>query len=223
MAGEPNYTAHVPWLEGKGRNDYSQFGEDGLIEECIECLGEKGLLRPGERFCFEVGAGDGRELSNTLRLRERGWWAVLIESADLLYKKLEAYNVGGVKTIHATATPDNFNQLLRGLPYDCDVGSIDIDGNDYWLFDTMVIRPRVMVVEFCSWRTEDHVPCRGESRAAKSDLIINGSCHKQTLRHDQATLGPIVELGRSKGYKFVAQTRCNAVFIYDQHRLQNAA
>ena len=208
MSREPNYTAHVPWLEGKGRNDYSQFGEDGLIEECIECLGEEGLLRPKERFCFEVGAGDGRELSNTLRLRERGWFASLIESDDLLYKKLEAFNVAGVKTIHATATADNFNELLTGLPDDCDVGSIDIDGQDYWLFEAMQIRPRVMVVEFCPYRTDEHIPGRGES----------------SVRQNQATLEPIVELGKSKGYQFVAQTYCNAVFIYDGNsRPKNAA
>ena len=208
MSREPNYTAHVPWLVGKGRNDYSQFGEDGLIQECIECLGEEGLLRQKERFCFEVGAGDGRDLSNTLRLRERGWMALLIESADLLYKKLETYNVAGVKTLHAEATADNFNELLSGLPHDCDVGSIDIDGQDYWLFEAMAIRPRVMVVEFCPYRRDEyHIPGRGES----------------SVRNNQATLGPIVELGRSKGYQFVAQTYCNAVFIYDRPRLENAA
>lgn len=207
MSRAPNYTAHVPWLDGKGRNDHSQFGEDGLIEECIECLGEEGLLRPKERFCFEVGAGDGRELSNTLRLRERGWWAVLIEADDALYQKLKVFNVGGVKTIHATATADNFNGLLAGLPHDCDVGSIDIDGQDYWLFEVMEIRPRVMVVEFSPYRSDEHTPGRGASGT----------------RNNQATLGPIVELGRSKGYQLVAQTFCNAVFIYDQDRHTNAA
>ena len=206
-----DYTAHVPWLEGKGRNDYSQFGEDGLIEECIECLGEEGLLRPNERFCFEVGAGDGRSLSNTLRLREHGWSAVLIESAYRCYDKLTQFANSKVRTLHATATPDNFNQLLRGLPHDCDVGSIDVDGQDYWLFDAMVIRPRVMVVEYNPYRDDEYIPEIGQS----ADGV--------KAKFKQATLEPIVELGRSKGYEFVAQTYCNAVFIYDQHTSKNAA
>ena len=209
-----NYTAHVPWLEGKGRNDYSQFGEDGLIEECIECLGEEGLLRPNERFCFEVGAGDGRSLSNTLRLREHGWSAVLIESAYRLHDKLTKFANSKVRTLYATATPDNFNQLLRGLPHDCDVGSIDVDGQDYWLFDAMVIRPRVMVVEYNPYRDDEYIPGIGDP-----SYIFNDGSRKL----NSATLGPIVELGRSKGYQFVAQTYCNAVFIYDQHTPKNAA
>lgn len=210
MGRAANYTAHVPWLEGKGRNDYSQFGEDGLIEECIECLGEEGLLRPNERFCFEVGAGDGRWLSNTLRLREHGWSAVLIESAHQRYEKLTQFANSKVRTLHATAIPDNFNQLLRGLPHDCDVGSIDIDGQDYWLFEAMVIRPRVMVVEYNPYRNDAYVPKVGAPNSIDRKL-------------NSATLEPIVELGRSKGYEFVAQTYCNAVFIYDQHTPKNAA
>lgn len=205
----------VDWLKDKGRCGYSQFGEEGLIEVCIERLDDEGLLRPNERFCFEVGAGDGRTLSNTLKLRERGWWALLIESADLLYKKLEVFNVDGVRTLHATATPDNFNELLSGLPHDCDFGSIDIDGQDYWLFEAMEIRPRVMVVEYNPYRDDEHIPGRGEP----SNMRNEDGSHK----FNQATLWPIVELGRSKGYKLVAQTYCNAVFIYDEPRLQAAA
>lgn len=206
MRREPNYTAHVPWLEGKGRNDYSQFGEDGLIESCIDYLGGEGLSRPNERFCFEVGAGDGRTLSNTLRLRERGWSAVLIESSDLHYQELEQFADDKVKTIHALATPDNFNQLLSVLPHDCDVGSIDIDGQDYWLFKSMAIRPRVMVVEYNPYVPVNHIPGMGEPN--------NATDKDGTGIFNQATLEPIVELGKSKGYQFVAQTYCNVVFVY---------
>ena len=190
MARTPNYTAEVDWLKGKGRNDYSQFGEDGLVEAALHRLGES------NRFCFELGASDGRFLSNTLRLRELGWSALLIESDDARYRKLELLASDKVRTVHATATHENFNSLLAGVPHNCDFGSIDIDGQDYWLFDVMEIRPRVLVVEYSPYRKGDHTPARG-------------------AEDGQASLRPIVELGKAKGYKHVATTYCNAVLVYD--------
>ncbi len=77
-----NATAALPWLHGKALNVYTQFGEDGLIDAVFDRIGTT------NRECFEVGASDGRWYSNTLRLREDGWGAVLMEKDSQQWRKL---------------------------------------------------------------------------------------------------------------------------------------
>ena len=101
------YTAEVPWLEGCGENVYSQFGEDGLIASILERVGTT------NKECFEVGAGDGRHLSNTRRLVELGWHALWIESSAEQFMKLLQDIPGDVDAIPALITPWNVNKILE--------------------------------------------------------------------------------------------------------------
>ena len=97
-SGSLNYVPLIDQLQGKGWNLYTQFGEDGLIEGCLDMIGRT------NRNCFEIGAADGRFFSNTLRLRDQGWFAVLIESDDKQFGKLQ-YEFGTQSTcIHARVT-----------------------------------------------------------------------------------------------------------------------
>lgn len=182
------YTPHRDWLKGKALNVYTQFGEDGLIATCLQKIGET------NRHCFEIGASDGRFFSNTLRLREDGWRAVLIESDELKYRKLKA-DFGEQSTcIHATVS--DLDSVLSGtdLSTKPDLGIIDIDGQDYWLWDDLeVYRPRIMLVEISTAHHAEPPPERGG----------NG----------QAGIDAIKWLGELKGYEFVAETFCNALFI----------
>lgn len=189
-----NYEPLVPWLEGKGRNDYSQFGEDGLIEATLEHVGTT------NRQCFEVGAGDGQTLSNTRRLVEDGWKALWVENSALLFMRM-LRNVpkgGTVKAVPAPITPRNCNAMLAELPSDIDLGVLDIDGEDYWVWLAMESKPRVMMVEFSPYQADQELlPTQG------------------TDVRDQAPFGPIVRLGQDKGYKLVARTYCNALFVLE--------
>jgi len=115
---------------------YSQNGEDGVLE----CLFR--LFGVTNKFYVEFGAGSGEEC-NTRWLREHGWSGVLMdcdhEDPSLpLYKEF--------------VTAENVTQLLAkyGVPLAFDLLSIDIDGNDYWVWKAIgaVYRPRVAVVEF---------------------------------------------------------------------------
>ena len=68
-------------------NTYSQYGEDGIIEEILNRIENKYSL---DNWCVEFGAWDGIYLSNTCRLiRERNFNAVLIEGDKNKVKELE--------------------------------------------------------------------------------------------------------------------------------------
>ena len=184
------YEARVPWLKGRGVNVYSQFGEDGLIEAIFEKIGTT------NKQCFEVGASDGVFCSNTRKLVEAGWQALWIEGSAKWFVILLSQLAGldGVAAVPDYITPENVNDLLGSLPDDLDLGVIDIDGDDYWVWEAMELQPRVMLVEY------------------KPD-VYGGELEAVPERgNGQAALPPIVELGTAKGYQLLATTFCNALF-----------
>lgn len=165
-------------------------GEDGLIATCLQRIGET------NRQCFEIGAHDGRFFSNTLRLREQGWIAVLIESDERQFQKLNADFGKDATCIHAHCSDLDKLLLDVAIEENPDLGVIDIDGQDYWLWhDMWTIEPRVMLVEISTQGPSQPIPIRGEAYPA------------------QAGLDAITELGKSKGYTLVATTFCNALFV----------
>ena len=174
-------------------NVYSQFGEDGLIEALFERIGTE------NRWCFECGASDGVLYSNTKVLREAGWSAVLIEASDKLVVDLTetAKTETNSKVVGMEISSDTpLDEVLEyaGAPYDMDFGVIDIDGQDYWIWrDMMVFTPRVMLVEYALRNLDPFVYGRGGK--------------------GQSGRAAIVELGESKGYRALAATPCNVLFV----------
>ena len=181
------------WLYGREANVTSQFGEDGLIAATLGRLGST------NRWCFEVGANDGEFYSNVNALWRTGWDAVLIESNAEHFAKLKRYESQHVRCVHATVGPDSLDQILTaaGAPTDMDLGVIDIDGQDYWVWHGMqTYRPRIMLVEFAH-RSEDSIGYVPE-------------CGDESGR--QASYASILELGHSKGYVALAKTCVNLLF-----------
>lgn len=180
------------WLVGRQRNDFSQFGEDGLIEAVFEQIGET------NRWCFEVGASNGESLSNTKRWRDLGWNAVLIEADGALAQECRRFESDRVKVVHERIGGDVLDGILRraGMPKNPDLGIIDIDGQDYWAWKRLVCQPRVMLVEFGYWNKPEVIPPEG---SADSQLA--------------ASFEAIVSLGIEKGYTAVARTYCNVLFV----------
>ena len=178
-------------LAGRGANFTSQFGEDGLIAAALEEFGA------ANKWCFEVGANDGVFYSNTARLRDEGWSCVLIEAEAEHFDKLRTLNGERVFTIPKRINKDSLNEILKdcGAPRNLDLGVIDIDGQDYWIWDGLkAFRPRLMLIEF-DYRSDD-----------KPDWF------PALNEPGQATRKAIERLGRDKGYELLARTHVNLLF-----------
>lgn len=178
-------------LQGRGYNLTSQFGEDGFIEAALKIIGVE------NRWCFEVGAGDGKTLSNTWRLRADGWRSVLIESDPAKFDLCRGYADLQTTVWMEHIGPESLDRILRdsGAPTDLDFGSLDIDGQDYYAWQGMrEYRPRLMLVEFSPYgqNAADFLPS------------LNGE--------GQAGLNWIVQLGREKGYIPLLHTYVNVLF-----------
>lgn len=189
------------FLKDTEANVCSQFGEDGLICQVFKRVGTE------NRWCFECGAADGIEYSNTKVLREAGWSAILMERNGKLavsLKELAATEhnsrVVGMQ-IDRDLPLDDVLQYADS-PFDLDFGVIDVDGQDWWLWhDMSVYTPRVMLVEYAYRDKDAPVPTRASSSR-------NGE-------RGQAGLDAIIELGTAKGYRAVAMTPCNVLFVLE--------
>ena len=172
--------------------DYSQFGEQTLIANLLREIGEK------NRWCFEVGAADGRFLSNTLHFREQGWNAVLAESRVEEFLKLSK-DFPDANAYLGEVTDMDWLLEHFGAPKDIDLGVIDIDGQDYWLWHDMVrYRPRIMLIEFN--------PYNGAKGYHPTKIVERG-------KPGQTAKTPIVNLATAKGYELRGETFCNLLFV----------
>ena len=183
-------------------NRYSQSGEDGVIKEILQRVSKKCAL---DRWCVEFGAWDGVHLSNTCRLiKEESYSAVLIEADRKRARKLdENFPQSNVIKINSFVEFEGRNSLdrilsLTPIAVDFDLLSIDIDGADYWIFESMnLYRPKVVCIEFNSF-----IPNQVEFVQPKSFQIKQGSSALAISR-----------LGQSKGYSLVHATRGNLLLV----------
>lgn len=181
-------------------NVTSQCGEDGMIARIVE------LIRPANRFCVEFGAWDGKHFSNCYSLlANHGWQGIMIEASAEKFRDLRETYAGNprVATVNRLVDfegPNALDNILRehSAPEDPALISIDIDGNDYHVFESVVAhRPEVVIVEFNPTVPNDVVFIQARSFA------VNQGC----------SLLALVLLGQEKGYELAACTELNAFFV----------
>lgn len=191
-------------LSSFSENVYSQFGEDGIIREVLNRLRSHVEL---DSWCVEFGAWDGVFLSNTCRLiREDGFSGVLIEGdkrkADDLERNFPQDEVHKICQFIHFEGPDSLDATLSRtpIPNNFDFLSIDVDGVDYHIFESMErFSPKVLSIEF-----NPTIPNSVDFVQAKDFSLKQGSSARA-----------IVRLAREKSYSLVATTACNLIFVSD--------
>lgn len=193
------------------RNEYSQFGEDGIIEQLLQRLPSL------DKWCVEFGAWDGIHLSNTFHLiKSGGYRPVLIEADRVKFRDLQknmapydAVLVNEFVTFDGNNTLDNILGRTP-IPRDFDFLSIDIDGNDYWIFDSLdKYRPKLICIEY-----NPSIPNDVEYVQERDFSVNRGS-----------SAAAICSLAQKKSYELVVTTSCNLLFVdkqyYDRFQLDD--
>jgi hypothetical protein len=125
---------------------FSQHGEDGVVAEILTRVGITNA------FFVEFGIEHGREGNCVFLADVLGWEGLFMEPDEASYTELAAkYAVGRVRTVNAAVTPQNVESLFSaaGVPAEPDVLSIDVDGQDYWIWEALeAYRPRLIVIEY---------------------------------------------------------------------------
>jgi Methyltransferase FkbM domain len=188
------------WLLRHARVVTSEFGEDGVLEKVLEVIG------PANRWCVEFGAWDGKVTSNTYTLmKQRQWSGLFLEPHPKRFQDLLATYSGQSRARCLNrfvdfAGSNSLDSILNenGVPADFDLLSIDVDGNDYHVWDSLRnYRPRIVVIEF-----NLSIPSHVEFVQPRNWRVGQGSSPLS-----------LAILGRSKGYELVCLTKCNAIFV----------
>jgi hypothetical protein len=178
----------------------SQFGEDGILAKIFQ------VVPAGNRWCVEFGAWEGTHFSNTRNLiRHHGWRGVLIEADTAKFTDLVATYRGNRRVTCLNEFVDfagekRLDRILprTPVPRGFDLLSIDIDGNDYHVWQAVeVYRPKVVVIEFNPSIPNDTIYVQD------ADMNVNQG----------ASLRALIQLGKRKGYELISTTPINAIFV----------
>jgi hypothetical protein len=183
-------------LDASEKKVFSQNGEDGVIEAIFAEIGVT------NKYFVEFGCEQAVEC-NTAYLLAQGWTGLLMDGGGTSRNPL-----ADVKKEFVTA--ENIRQLFEKyqVPNQFDLLSIDIDGNDFWVWEQIPHRPRVLVIEYNA-----HVPPH-LARTIRYDPKFqwNGT------DYFGASLLALQHLGQRKGYTLVycERTGANAFFVANE-------
>jgi hypothetical protein len=188
------------WLTKYASNVTSQCGEDGIIAKALTLLPDR------DRWCVEFGAWDGKFASNTYDLViSQDFRGVFIEADPKRFLELERTHGASGRNVllnHMVGftKSDSLDVLLSrcDIPTHFDLLSIDIDGNDYYVWEAVgKYRPKLVVIEF-------------NPTIGNSILFVQ---KKDTGVSQGASPASLAELGRQKGYELIAATYLNLLFV----------
>jgi hypothetical protein len=123
----------------------SQNGEDGMLLALLAAGGA-----PTPTFA-EIAAGTNGGNSGFLA-RELGWSGLMVDGSEENVEELRLrFNSPRVRIVRAVVTRENVDELLRSHELEGEMGllSIDIDGNDLWVWEAVeAVSPRIVIVEY---------------------------------------------------------------------------
>jgi hypothetical protein len=195
---------------------HSQNGEDGILLYLFSLIGTT------NKKVLEVCAGDGQTCNSANLIINHGWEGFLFDGNEQkvkagidFFKSCRDTKSWPPKFNQAWITRDNINDLVasRNLSGEIDLLSLDIDGNDYWIFEALeAVQPRVVIAEYQQgWGPDIAVTQRyQEDFDLKSYRLENPG---------PAYIGPslraLVNLANRKGLRLIGcERKCfNAVFM----------
>ncbi len=177
----------------------SQNDEDGITLSLLRRIGME-----SRRF-VELGCGL-RGGNSAFLAQEMGWTGLMVDANETRIARVARRFGPRVTALAEWVTRENINDLLEthGSSGEVDVMSIDIDGNDYWIWDAIeVSTARLLIIEYNS--------AFGPDRALVVPYEADFDRHGLKTSDPQwaglyygASLGALAQLGERKGYRLVA-------------------
>lgn len=154
--------------------------EDGIIQFLINHLEIK------NQTFIEFGVENYEKSNTRFLLINNNWQGMVMDGSEENVRYIRSDRVSRRYDLQAKCcfiTRDNINDLLRQSGFGEDLGllSVDIDGNDYWIWEAIdSVRPRIVISEYNSVLGRDPVsiPYQAEffrTRAHYSNLYYGCS------------------------------------------------
>lgn len=202
LSGAPYNQANR--LEPFGFRSFSQNDEDGIVQEiCRRLALERGTF-------VEFGVQNGMQ-NNTRLLLYKQWKGLWIEAdakcvRDMRHAFASELKSGQLKVLHSFVTRENISELIASAGLgEIDLLSIDVDGNDYWIWQAIELRPKVVIMEY-----------NAKLRPPTEWVMTYNPRHNWDYTDYQgASLASLDKLGRQKGYVLVGTCLAgvNAFFV----------
>jgi len=202
-------------LDQVGFSRFSEFEEDGHLLYLLTLAGST------SRTVVEISSQDGRVCMATNLLVHHRWRGFLFDGDPVFVDEGQRFFAAHPATRSAPPvmraewfTRENVNQVLgaAGVPDEIDVLSLDIDGNDLYLWSAMKVRPRILICEF-----NNAIPSElALTIPYKPDFSFAALPAEQAMFRS-ASLAAFVAVGRRKGYRLVGMNALgfNAIFLRD--------
>ncbi len=183
---------------------FSQWGDDGIIQFLVNKIDPKG------KTFIEFGVENYKESNTRFLLLNNNWSGLVLDGSEEGISYIKNDTVSWTHELFAKQsfiTRENINTLLKSeflaRGFDKEVGllSIDIDGNDYWVWKEIVtINPVIVIVEYNSaFLFEKAITILYDEKF----VMDSGS----RPYYWGASLKALCMLGEDKGYYFVG---CNS-------------
>ncbi len=191
---------------------FSQWGEDGIIEWLLQHV-----ATPNNRF-IEFGVENFGEANCRFLLQHRNWRGLVLDGSEehmASLRKEQLFWRHDLATRTAFITRENIDDLITAEGFAGPLGilSIDLDGNDYWVWEAIdCVQPAIVICEY-NPIMGDMLPISIPYDPAfqRFDVHCSGlyfGCSIAALRH----------LAERKGYTFVGTNSngINAFFVQNK-------
>lgn len=177
---------------------FSQWGEDGIIQFLVNSV------EITNKTFIEFGVEDYSEANTRYLLMKDNWSGLIIDGSEANMQRVrnsELYWRYNLKAVSKFISKENINELFVNNGINGDIGllSIDIDGNDYWVWKAIeVISPRIVICEYNS--------LFGSKRRITTpydEKFIRSEYHTSNLVYG-ASIKALTCLANEKGYCLVA-------------------
>jgi hypothetical protein len=129
---------------------FSQFGDDGIIQYVISRLN----LPTSERRFIEFGVENYRESNTRFLLLNDNWTGLVMDGSEQHISSIRSealYWRNDLTALSCFITRENINSIIEEAGFSGRFGilSVDVDGNDYWIWEAITVTdPAVVIVEF---------------------------------------------------------------------------
>jgi hypothetical protein len=180
---------------------FSQWGEDGIIQYLVKAI------NPKTKIFVEFGVESYEESNTRFLLVNNNWSGLIIDGSDshITYiKNQQLYWQRNLKAVSAFITAENINTIFQENGVSGEIGllSVDVDGNDYWIWKAInTVNPAIVVCEY-----NFRFGAEKSITVPYDPSFVRSNAHYSMI-YFGASLQALTKLGEEKGYVLVG---CNS-------------
>jgi len=195
---------------------FSQWGDDGIIQYLIHMLDIK------NHTFIEFGVGNYLEANTRFLLLNNNWKGLIFDGSEKNMTYVHHDSISWKYDITAKPlfiTKGNINSAIKSCGFEGEIGilHIDIDGNDYWIWENIqVVNPEIVIMEYNSAFGN-----KGAISVPYSDDFFVTKVHHSNLFFG-GSLKAMCHLANKKGYSFVgSNSNGNNAYFVRNDRIKN--